>query len=579
MKLPSHLAKSRHGVYYFRFSYRVGFALKEKRISLQTKNPQEARAKAVHLSLIMLRRRQMNSFVMQTEDFADLPVPSSSTDKVLTPEDLLASGEISGSNVLERIFRKLDKDQLAEITGLPVAKLINVPEETSFGHAVRKMDLEFPNGMIFRDVQNDDDAARVLQILKSLNLSTDQWAQLLAGKEPVYQSQAVVLSPAASPASAPQPVVEMSGATVQEMKHRFATRKRKTLTAKTLYEYGNYHNKFIAWLETRKKSKHIPIRSVQRADIADFIDDLLEEGLSGRTIQQKYLAAINGLFELAQSTGALLEGQQLVSRGHKILTKTDLKKATSSTSYKAFTDEELAIIFRPEHLCRTNRPADFWLPLLGLFTGARISELCQLDVTDIQKHGDIWAISINDEGDKSLKTLASNRLIPIHPVLLDIGFLDYVADAKEVGTKLFPYLTPDTFGSYGATPSERWGKYLDSVDIADSQKGFHSFRSTSNNRLKQNGVDEESRCQFIGHEHDTINSAVYSDLHKLDFLLQNVASKLTYPNIDFGKLKYSPGQFRPLLEKLCRAKAKRDAHSAAKKARKGQKPKTTIPIR
>jgi site-specific recombinase XerD len=97
-----------------------------------------------------------------------------------------------------------------------------------------------------------------------------------------------------------------------------------------LYEYGNYHDKFINWLETRKKSKHIPIRAIQRADIADFIDDLLEEGLSGRTIQQKYLAAINGLFSLAQSTGALPEGVPLVSHGHKILTNTDLKKAGSS---------------------------------------------------------------------------------------------------------------------------------------------------------------------------------------------------------------------------------------------------------
>jgi hypothetical protein len=75
VKLPSHLAKSRDGVYYFRLSYRVGFALKEKRISLQTKSPQEARAKAVHLSLIMLHRRQMNSFIMQAEDFVDLPAP------------------------------------------------------------------------------------------------------------------------------------------------------------------------------------------------------------------------------------------------------------------------------------------------------------------------------------------------------------------------------------------------------------------------------------------------------------------------------------------------------------------------
>ena len=237
----------------------------------------------------------------------------------------------------------------------------------------------------------------------------------------------------------------------------------------------------------------------------------------------------------------------------------------------------MEIIFKPENLCKTDRPADFWLPLLGLVTGGRISELCQLDVADIQKHGDIWAISINDEGDKSLKTLASNRVIPIHPVLLDIGFLDYVADAKEFGPKLFPYLTPDAFGSYGVAPSERWGKYLDSLGIPDSRKVFHSFRSTSNNRLKQNGVAEECRCQFIGHDHDTINSDTYSEPHELDYLLKHVASQLIYPNIDFGKLRYAPGQFRPLLERLCRAKAKRDTHKAAKKAREERKAKAAHP--
>jgi hypothetical protein len=89
------------------------------------------------------------------------------------------------------------------------------------------MDVQLPNGIVFRDVQNDDNAARVVQILKGLNLSTDQWAQLLAGKQPVYEPQTVVPSPAVSLTPASQPAVEMSGTTAQEMKHRFATRKRK----------------------------------------------------------------------------------------------------------------------------------------------------------------------------------------------------------------------------------------------------------------------------------------------------------------------------------------------------------------
>lgn len=253
-----------------------------------------------------------------------------------------------------------------------------------------------------------------------------------------------------------------------------------------------------------------------------------------------------------------------MSRGHKIYSKVDAKKAAVSNSYKAFTEDELKQIFQPELLSEAQRPADFWLPMLGLFTGGRISEFAQMDIADVQQHNGIWAFSINDEGEKSLKTLAAIRLIPIHPVLLQCGILDYVNDAQKHGTKLFPYLTPDAFGSYGATPSERWGKHLDKLGISDPQKVFHSFRSTSNNRLKQNGVQEESRCQFVGHEHDTVNSAIYSDPHNLQFLLDNVASKLDYPALDFTPLKYQPGQFSSLLAHLCAKKESMARHKAAK---------------
>ncbi|WP_407059305.1 hypothetical protein ACKZDW_03035 (plasmid) [Ralstonia syzygii subsp. celebesensis] len=43
MRLPSHLAKSRHGVFYFRLTFKTAGTTKEKRISLRTKGPQEAR--------------------------------------------------------------------------------------------------------------------------------------------------------------------------------------------------------------------------------------------------------------------------------------------------------------------------------------------------------------------------------------------------------------------------------------------------------------------------------------------------------------------------------------------------------
>ncbi|WP_211460825.1 hypothetical protein [Collimonas silvisoli] len=69
MKLPSYLALSRHGVFYFRLTYRIGFALKEKRFSLRTKNPQEARFKATCLSAIMLKNKSRGRHEMAEQDF------------------------------------------------------------------------------------------------------------------------------------------------------------------------------------------------------------------------------------------------------------------------------------------------------------------------------------------------------------------------------------------------------------------------------------------------------------------------------------------------------------------------------
>lgn len=74
----------------------------------------------------------------------------------------------------------------------------------------------------------------------------------------------------------------------------------------------------------------------------------------------------------------------------------------------------------------------------------------------------------------------------------------------------------------------------------------------------------KSRCQFVGHEHDTVNSAIYSDPHNLQFLLDNVASKLDYPALDFKALKYHPGQFSDMLAHLCAKKESMARHKAAK---------------
>ena len=101
---------------------------------------------------------------------------------------------------------------------------------------------------------------------------------------------------------------------------------------------------------------------------------------------------------------------------------------------KQFTDVELKLIFnRKNYLGETLKRKShirypvYWIPLLGLHTGCRLNELCQLHVSDVKPIGRLWCLDINNESpDKSLKNEPSIRTIPIHQVLIDLGFVKYV---------------------------------------------------------------------------------------------------------------------------------------------------------
>ena len=87
-------------------------------------------------------------------------------------------------------------------------------------------------------------------------------------------------------------------------------------------------------------------------------------------------------------------------------------------------DDDLKKLFvkSPEYgRDRHNLPYKYWLPLLGLYTGARLEELAQLDPTDIIEVDGVWCLDINENGiRKSVKT-SEQRIVPHHPFLVDLG--------------------------------------------------------------------------------------------------------------------------------------------------------------
>jgi len=127
-----------------------------------------------------------------------------------------------------------------------------------------------------------------------------------------------------------------------------------------------------------------------------------------------------------------------------------------------------------------------WLPILGLFQGARLTELGQLRRTDIRSELGIHYLAIttlSDEdeaevvnvgGEKSLKTRNAVRMVPLHPIVLELGFLDYVQGLKS--RHLFPDLNHTSNQGPTGKFSSYWGPFTRSLGVASQKKSFHSFR-------------------------------------------------------------------------------------------------------
>ena len=139
-----------------------------------------------------------------------------------------------------------------------------------------------------------------------------------------------------------------------------------------------------------------------------------------------------------------------------------------------------------------NKPERYWATLISAYSGARLNEVCQLNVSDIQKMDGIWVINFNaDSEDKSVKTEAGNRVIPLHPKLLNLGLLDYINQIKGQNYhKLFPNLKRMRSTGYGTMISRWFAKYLKKLGIKKKGKNFHSFRHTVVNKLTNQKVYE-----------------------------------------------------------------------------------------
>ncbi len=200
-----------------------------------------------------------------------------------------------------------------------------------------------------------------------------------------------------------------------------------------------------------------------------------------------------------------------------------LKKSKEKTT-KPFTVAEMNVLFKSAFFtgCQNDeaprfwskpgnvliRDHRYWVPLVMLYSGARPAEIAQLAVDDVREDRGHWIMHITTEGDgdKSVKTAGSMRVVPVHPELVKLGLLDYHAKTKEKGApRLFPLAERNDRGQMIADFSRDFPRYLTKIGLKDGRGlSLYSFRHGAADALRRAGFLDEQFGFILGHTSGTM---------------------------------------------------------------------------
>ena len=217
--------------------------------------------------------------------------------------------------------------------------------------------------------------------------------------------------------------------------------------------------------------------------------------------------------------------------------------------YQPFSIQELRAIFSIECDFFDHNPDIFWGCCLGLFTGSRITAAFTLMAHNIKMIEDIPCIEIiKDHPFKELKTEDSERVVPFHPQLLELGFWEHVEERKkQFGAEEEDFLFP-VIKTKNGTKNDHimriFNRLLESAKIKTfdklgrcgrTGKSFHSFRDTMSVTMLESKIPE-TQINKVGGWKGEGTVAEYYSKHALTSI-QAVMQQYNYDEI-MPQLRY-----------------------------------------
>jgi integrase len=367
------------------------------------------------------------------------------------------------------------------------------------------------------------------------------------------------------------PAPHSTGPTIGELVEMYVAAKQRDWASKTVANYRRQLGHLVGFFEADRI-----VATIGPEDMVAFKDAIVrlkvghhrgpDASFAGRLtdnpahqIEPKTAALLfetcKGMFRWAESEVKirsnpaekirLLVPKKSNARKSRVpFTADNLKQIFSSTVFRGA--KALRRRFEPGE--KVFSDAQFWIPLIGFFTGMRLGEIVQLHIGDVNLEGAIPYIDISyahagevgSGEEKHLKSQAAVRKVPLHPDLMTLGFAAFVArrtKQRKGKGRLFFEVGFGADGVPSATFSKWFARFLDNIGLTDPAIVFHSFRHTAEDAFK-NGLQHQYVIdRIIGHANDAI-SAHYGQGVSLETMYEAVKSMKL--EVDVLKLVRSP---------------------------------------
>lgn len=266
----------------------------------------------------------------------------------------------------------------------------------------------------------------------------------------------------------------------------------------------------------RQKLRQLPgdTSSYRNMTVNEILAVTHDKKMSAATVKH-YMVLYSSLFKWAIKERIYLEANPFESLAPEDTTPANQKRYP-------FTREDLSKIFSGPQFTsyspKRDKPHDYWAPLLALFTGARPAEIGALTPYDVFNEPDstgrdIWCVKINiaseqaKEVRKRAKTASSIRAIPIHPKLIELGFLEYCEYRRAREKKMLFDLTWSQSDGYGRNIRDRFHPYLKTIGVYEKiKKVFYSFRHTMHTELERADTPIHHIERLTGHSYQGAGS-------------------------------------------------------------------------